>query len=29
MSNNEAHGQTDPNTPGPRPKKLVEATIQG
>ena len=29
MSNNTAHGQTDPNTPGPRPKRLVEATIQG
>ena len=25
----EAHGQTDPNKPGNRPKKLVEATILG
>lgn len=24
-----AHGQTDPNRSGPRPKKLVEATIVG
>lgn len=29
MSNNQAHGQTDPSQPGPRPKRLVEATIQG
>ena len=26
---NQAHGQTDPNKPGNRPKKLVEATILG
>lgn len=24
-----AHGQTDPNKPGPRPKELVEGTILG
>jgi hypothetical protein len=24
-----AHGQTDPNTTGPRPKKITEGTIEG
>lgn len=29
MQDNSAHGQTDPNTPGPRPKKLTEGKIVG